>query len=138
MLGTQPIYNKQGNVIFGTHEFSHNDLQLESVEAEQIVQGIELLSQFPVSAKAMVVICVDHNGDPLSYKDAMNQDPDNWLPAVEDELKSYDENGTWLVQEISLLANDCKLIPSKWVFKCKLLPDGGIRFKAQLVICGFL
>jgi hypothetical protein len=60
----------------------------------------------------------------------MNQDPDNWLPAVEDKLKSHDENGTWLVQEISLLANsDCKLIPSKWVFKHKLLLDGGICFK---------
>jgi transposase InsO family protein len=138
MSGTRPIYNERGNVIFGTHEFSHNDLQLESVEAEQIVQGMESLSQFPVSAKAMVVIRVDHNGDPLSYKDAMNQDPDNWLPAVEDELKSHDENGTWSVQEISLLANDCKPIPGKWVFKRKLLPDGGIRFKARLVIRGFL
>jgi hypothetical protein len=69
----------------------------------------------------------------------MNQDPDNWLPAVEDELKSHDENGTWSVQEISLLANsDCKPIPSKWVFKCKLLPDSGIHFKAQLVIHSFL
>jgi hypothetical protein len=59
----------------------------------------------------------------------MNQDPNNWLPAVEDELKSHNENGTWSVQEISLLANDYKLIPSKWVFKCKLLLDGGIYFK---------
>jgi hypothetical protein len=87
----------------------------------------------------MMVIHVDHNSDPLLYKDAINQDPDNWLPAVEDKLKSHNENGTWSVQEISLLANsDYKLIPSKWVFKCKLLLDGGIYFKAQLVICSFL
>ena len=32
----------------------------------------------------------------------------------------------------------CKPIPGKWVFKRKELPDGGTRFKARLVIRGFL
>lgn len=61
-----------------------------------IAQGLELLSHL-LYGQANAVIHVDHNSDPLSYKDALNQDPGNWLPAIKDELKSYYENGTWIV-----------------------------------------
>ena len=75
-----------------------------------IAQGMESLST-PLYGQANAVIHVDHNGDPLSYKDALNQDPGNWLPAIKDELQSHHENGTWIVQEISLLPKELKPIP---------------------------
>jgi hypothetical protein len=62
----------------------------------------------------------------------------NWPPAIADELKSHEENGTWIVQEISQMPKGCKPIPGKWVFKRKFQPDGAIRYKARLVIRGFL
>jgi hypothetical protein len=102
-----------------------------------IAQGMESLS-IPLYGQANAITHVDHNGDPLSYKDALNQDPGNWLPAIKDELKSHHENGTWTVQEISLLPKELRPIPGKWVFKRKLLPDNATRYKARLVIRGFL
>jgi hypothetical protein len=107
------------------------------MEASLINQGIELLSIL-LYGQANAVIHVDHNGDPLSYKDALNQDPGNWLLAIKDKLQSHHENGTWIVQEISLLPKELKPIPGKWVFKHKSLPDNAIHYKACLVICGFL
>jgi Reverse transcriptase (RNA-dependent DNA polymerase) len=73
----------------------------------------------------------------LSYSDAFRQDPIRWPPAIKEELKSHKENGTWIVQEISQMSKGCKLIPGKWVFKCKELPNGDTRYKARLVIRGF-
>jgi hypothetical protein len=105
------------------------------VEAEEIEQGMESLSSPPWHNKD---VRTDHNGDPLSYKDALKQDPINWPPAIKEELKSHEENGTWIVQEISQVPRGCKPIPGKWVFKRKELPDGGTRYKARLVIRGFL
>jgi hypothetical protein len=55
------------------------------MEANVITQGMESLSILLYS-QANTIIHVNHNGDPLSYKDALNQDPGNWLPAIKDKL----------------------------------------------------
>ena len=102
-----------------------HDSTRELVEADGIVQGLESLSCPPWQSKD---VRTDHNGDPLSYTDALKQDPINWPPAIQEELKSHEKNGTWVVQEISQMPNGCKPIPGKWVFKRKGLPDGGTRF----------
>ena len=36
-----------------------------------------------------------------------------------------------------LYPTTAKLISSKWVYKTKQNPDGSLRFKSRLVICGF-
>jgi transposase InsO family protein len=136
MSGSRPVYNPRGKVVFGTCDRIHEYDQRNHVEAALIVQGLESLSGPPNGPNKD--IRTDHNGDPLSFKDALSQDPRNWLPAIKEELQSHQDNGTWSVQEISRLPPGCKPIPGKWVFKRKLLPDGGTRYKARLVIRGFL
>jgi hypothetical protein len=110
LSGSQPIYNEQGIIVFRTYNQIHK-LQ-RTIEANMITQGMESLS-IPLYGQANAVIHVDHNGNPLSYKDALNQDPGNWLPAIKDKLQSHHENGTWIVQEISLLPKELKPIPGK-------------------------
>ncbi|EED18957.1 hypothetical protein TSTA_126650 [Talaromyces stipitatus ATCC 10500] len=136
-MDSQPIYNPRGSVVFGTCIKIHeHDTTRELMEAALIVQGMESLSCPPWQTAERIQ--TDHNGDPLSYSDALLQDPIRWPPAVQEELKSHEENRTWIVQEISQMPKGCKPIPSKWVFKRKLSPDEGIRYKARLVIKEFL
>jgi reverse transcriptase-like protein len=137
LSGSQPVYNVGGNVVFGTCDEIHkHDSTRELVEADGILQGLESLSRPPWQIAQE--IHTDHNGDPLSYSDALRQDPSNWLPAIKEELDSHKENGTWIVQETSQMPKGSKSIPGKWVFKRKPLPDGSVRYKAHLVIRGFL
>jgi hypothetical protein len=80
----------------------------------------------------------DPNRPQWKSSDASLLDPIRWPPAVQEEPKSHEENGTWKVQEISQMPHGCMPIPGKWIFKRKLSSDGSIRYKARLVIMGFL
>ena len=131
LSSSQPVYDVRGNVIFGTCDKIHeHDGYNKLMEAAMILQGMESLSSPP---KEKTVPRVDHNGDPVSYQDALLQDPANWPLAINEELQSHHENGTWTV--ISRPPG-CKPISCKWVFRHKALPDGNVRHKARLVIRG--
>jgi hypothetical protein len=66
----------------------------------------------------------------------MNSDDSNkWFDAMNDELKSMDQNKVWDLVE---LPANCKKVGCKWVFKTKRDAKGNIeRFKARLVAKGF-
>lgn len=69
--------------------------------------------------------------DPLTYKEAMARpDAKQWEIAMQEELKSQMENGTWILVE---RPNNRRIVKCKWVFVIK--PDG--RYKARLVAKGF-
>ncbi|CAI7872392.1 unnamed protein product [Closterium sp. NIES-53] len=58
-----------------------------------------------------------------------------WKKAMESELKSIEENGTW---ELVELPEERKAITSKWLFKIKSDADGKIeRYKYRLVAKGY-
>ncbi|CAI7794830.1 unnamed protein product [Closterium sp. NIES-53] len=58
-----------------------------------------------------------------------------WKKAMESELKSIEENGTW---ELVELPEGRKAITSKWLFKIKSDADGKIeRYKSRLVSKGY-
>ncbi|CAI7786696.1 unnamed protein product [Closterium sp. NIES-53] len=58
-----------------------------------------------------------------------------WKKAMEIELKSIEENGTW---ELVELPEGRKAITSKWLFKIKSDADGKIgRYKSRLVAKGY-
>lgn len=58
-----------------------------------------------------------------------------WLGAMEEEMKSLEENDTW---ELCELPKDRKAIDCKWVFKTKTdANENAQRFKARLVARGF-
>lgn len=72
---------------------------------------------------------------PSTYKEAMkSKDKDNWKVAMQDEMDSLNENGTWLLVQ---KPENQKVIDSRWVFTKKLSHDSSERYKARLVIKGY-
>ena len=59
----------------------------------------------------------------------------HWEKAIEEELKTLREAGTW---EVVDALNDANIIGSKWVFRAKKDAAGNVvRYKARLVAQGF-
>jgi len=77
--------------------------------------------------------------DPVSYRMAIEHPrlARKWSEAVQEELQSLDSNSTWEYVRLEDVPAGDNPISSKWVFKTKLQPGGGIRYKARLVIRGF-
>ena len=57
-----------------------------------------------------------------------------WSDTVDEELRSLAENPTWNYIRLEDVPASVMPISSKWVFKTKELPGGGIRYKVRLVI----
>src|SRR4029077_8230276 len=95
LSSSQPVYDVRGNVVFGTRDkIQEHDGFNNLLEAVLILQGMESLSSLP---RQKTVPRVDHNGDPLSYQDALIQDPARWPLAIKEGLQAHHENGTWAV-----------------------------------------
>ncbi|CAI7813819.1 unnamed protein product [Closterium sp. NIES-54] len=79
---------------------------------------------------------VEMPGEPPTLKEALESiDAEEWKKAMESELKSIEENGTW---ELVELRKGRKAITSKWLFKIKSDADGKIkRYKSMLVAKGY-
>ncbi|CAI7903372.1 unnamed protein product [Closterium sp. NIES-54] len=79
---------------------------------------------------------VEIAGEPATLKEALeSSDAEEWKKAMESELKSIEENGTW---ELVELPEGRKVITSKWLFKIKSDADGKIeRYKSRLVAKGY-
>ncbi|CAI7837777.1 unnamed protein product [Closterium sp. NIES-53] len=79
---------------------------------------------------------VEMPGEPETLKEALeSSDAEEWKKAMESELKSIEENGTW---ELVELPEGCKAITSKWLFKIKSDADGKIEHhKSRLVAKGY-
>ncbi|CAI7910248.1 unnamed protein product [Closterium sp. NIES-53] len=74
--------------------------------------------------------------EPATLKEASeSSDAEEWKKAMESELKSIEENGTW---ELVELPEGRKAITSKWLLKIKSDADGKIeRYKSRLVAKGY-
>ncbi|CAF4936009.1 unnamed protein product [Pieris macdunnoughi] len=68
---------------------------------------------------------------PNNYTDAV-QDA-GWRQAIDEELKSLEDNGTWEVVDSPI---DATVIDSRWVFTTKIV-DGAVMKKARLVSRGY-
>ncbi|CAI7749876.1 unnamed protein product [Closterium sp. NIES-54] len=79
---------------------------------------------------------VEMPGEPATLKEALeSSDAEEWKKAMESELKSIEENGTWELVELPV---GRKAITSKWLFKIKSDADGKIeRYKSRLVAKGY-
>ncbi|CAI7769757.1 unnamed protein product [Closterium sp. NIES-54] len=79
---------------------------------------------------------VEMPGEPENLKEALeSSDAEEWKKAMESELKSIEENGTW---ELVELPEGRTAITSKWLFKIKSDADGKIeRYKSRLVAKGY-
>ncbi|KAL7297461.1 hypothetical protein TKK_0009831 [Trichogramma kaykai] len=73
--------------------------------------------------------------EPTTYNQAMKSgDAIFWQKAIDEELKSMDENKVWDLIERPPKQN---IIDSRWVFKRKTTPENEITHKARLVVRGF-
>ncbi|CAI7798420.1 unnamed protein product [Closterium sp. NIES-54] len=79
---------------------------------------------------------VEMPGELATLKEAFeSSDAKEWKKAMESELKSIDENGTWELVELPKGRN---AITSKWLFKIKSDANGKIeRYKSRLVAKGY-
>ncbi|CAI7771056.1 unnamed protein product [Closterium sp. NIES-54] len=79
---------------------------------------------------------VEMPGEPATLKEALeSSDAEEWKKAMESELKSIEENGTWKLVELPEGRN---AITSKWLFKIKSDADGKIeRYESRLVAKGY-
>ncbi|SPO27395.1 uncharacterized protein UTRI_10512 [Ustilago trichophora] len=75
--------------------------------------------------------------DPLTLQEAQKRkDWNKWKEAMDKELESHRENGTWEVT--SKPTSDGHVVDCKWVYKLKINPDGSLdKYKARLVARGF-
>ena len=73
--------------------------------------------------------------EPTTVEEALScPEKKNWKEAMEDEFQSLKANQVW---DLVTPPKDCKVINSKWVFKCKLGEQGQVeRYKAHLVAQG--
>ena len=64
-----------------------------------------------------------------------SNDSDKWVDAINEELKSMDQNEVWDLVE---LLEGYKKVGCRWVFKTKRNTNSNIeRYKARLVAKGF-
>jgi hypothetical protein len=86
-------------------------------------------------AERALVAASDLPPEPKSYAAALRgPEREQWQGAVESELKSLLENGTW---ELVPRPHGVKVLPSFWVFTRKTNPDGSIaRWKGRVVVDG--
>jgi hypothetical protein len=108
------------------------DLQAEDVAGphnRRILQDKQLMRR-PARLEDYAMIATGI--EPLSYTDAMQLlDSSEWQRAVNDEMSSLVENGTWTLVD---KPSDGLIVNSKWVYKTKLKTDSTIdRYKARLV-----
>jgi hypothetical protein len=80
--------------------------------------------------------------NPQTLAEAMARpDAPKWLEAVQSELTSLNQNGTWEIVKIKDLPahirKSLKALGTKWVFKIKNETGDTIRYKARLVIKGY-
>ena len=74
--------------------------------------------------------------EPKNIKGVLVSDEkENWLDAMENEIKSLKEHGVW---DLVKLPEGRKTVGCKWIFKVKQDADGNVdRYKARLVAQGF-
>ena len=75
---------------------------------------------------------------PRSYREAMkSKEWRLWKEAIEKEMKSLKENGTWRLRDVGEVPAGTEVLPCQWVLKIKRNADGTIeRYKARLCIFG--
>ena len=83
-------------------------------------------------AKTSRAFTAQSDNEPQSYREAM-ADSTKWCAAINSELDSHIENGTWEAGEVPPGRRE---ISSKWVFKTKVNADGSLRYTARLVVRG--
>lgn len=91
--------------------------------------------RYGISNLCMQQTDTNFNGDQLSLEEAMNgSESEDWCLAIEQELKSFEENEAW---EVVDRPEQGTIVQCKWVFRKKIESDNKVRYRARLVAKGF-
>ncbi|CAI7841229.1 unnamed protein product [Closterium sp. NIES-53] len=116
-LSSGSLNTRQSSLVNGGEEAK--DAEEEEEEVQQVSERAPTLPSRTTSAPRIRVTPQQRQG----------------LHAMESELKSFEENGTW---ELVELPEGRKAITSKWLFKIKSDANGNIeRYKSRLVAKGY-
>ncbi|CAI7895430.1 unnamed protein product [Closterium sp. NIES-53] len=114
---------RQSSLVNGGEEAK--DAEEEEEEVQQVSERAPTLPSCTTSAPRIRVTPQQRQGLHVP----------EWKKAMESDLKSIEENGTW---ELVELPEGRKSITSKWLFKIKSDADGKIeRYKSRLVAMGY-
>lgn len=99
------------------------------------LRGRVPVKEWPVKV-ARILSYADEIPIPSGYRKAMcSPDKDKWNVAIQEELQSLINNGTW---SVVTCPEEAKAIGSKWVYDIKPgMNDEPIRYKAHLVAKGY-
>ena len=77
-------------------------------------------------------------GEPKNYKAALQcPNKNEWIPAIKAEIENFYKRGVWKKFPRKEL-NGRKPLGSRWVFKMKKEHDNSIRYKARVVVKGYV
>ncbi|CAI7929230.1 unnamed protein product [Closterium sp. NIES-54] len=116
-------------------EEEEEEVQQSALAGAALIVGDDEKSDYDECAFAFFSL-VEMPGEPATLKEALgSSDAKEWKKAMESELKSIGENGTWELVELPQGRN---AITSMWLFKIKSDADGKIeRYKSRLVAKGY-
>ncbi|CAI7924690.1 unnamed protein product [Closterium sp. NIES-54] len=119
-----------------TRQSSHVNGGEEAQDGEEEEEELQQVSSDYNECAFAFFSPVEMPGKPATLKEALeSSDAENWKKAMESELKSIEENGTW---ELVELPEGRNAITPKWLFKIKSDADGKIeRYKSRLVAKGY-
>lgn len=104
--------------------------------SRRVLDNIIHYDEIPIDDPKVFVnnaFVVMHN-EPTTYADAMQRaDSKRWQAAMEKEVKSLQDAGTWKPIERALVPRNHRILRGKWVYKLKR--DGS--YKARWVVKGF-
>ncbi|KAL7296839.1 hypothetical protein TKK_0010234 [Trichogramma kaykai] len=87
------------------------------------------------SAWALLTEAIKQDNKPTNFQEAIKGHyREEWIRAMDEEMKAFDENETW---ELVHLPLNKHVIDNRWVLRIKYKPDGTIdQFRARLVARG--
>ncbi|CAI7876408.1 unnamed protein product [Closterium sp. NIES-53] len=131
-LSSGSTTTRQSSLVNGGEEAK--DAEEEEEEVQQVSERAPTLPSRTTSAPRIRVTPQQRQGI-MSLQLRKKEGAKEWKKAMESELKSIEENGTW---ELVELPEGCKAITSKWLFKIKSDADGKIEcYKSRLVAKGY-
>jgi hypothetical protein len=114
---------------------SRNIMGQQQTEAQTELRRSSRLSKRPQRLIETANVAAEVT-EPKTFEEASRcKESVEWRKAMESEIHSLKQNGTWSIQE---LPNGKTAIGCKWVYKAKTDDEGNvIRYKARLVAQGF-
>ncbi|CAI7797463.1 unnamed protein product [Closterium sp. NIES-53] len=130
-LSSGSTTTRQSSLVNGEEEAK--DAEEEEEEVQQVSERAPTLPSRTTSAPRIRVTPQQRQA---TLKEALeSSDAEEWKKAMENELKSIEENGTW---ELVELPEGRNAITSKWLFKIKSDANGNIeRYKSRIVANGY-